>query len=113
VVAWPHELAARTGLSVEYVADALNAVINSDVPRNAFLPVRALRIPVPEVAALTGPIAREVVTALRAILGRINATSKTHCGGAGSSSTANGKCREMRVPVRTSIVTSFEQGVKA
>jgi len=32
VVAWPHELAARTGLSVEYVADALNAVINSDVP---------------------------------------------------------------------------------
>jgi hypothetical protein len=91
-VEWPFQIASRVGLSVEYVADALNATTGSTVARTAFYQSQETNTPVAEIAALTGPTAKQVVTALRAILAGIKARAETNCHYCGLDLDSNGEC---------------------
>lgn len=104
---WPDGISTRVGISVEYVAQAMNAAgliadeqISDLARRLRSEAVKPLRdpdnkaTPLPEIASLTGPQAKAVITEMHAIKDNINARRSTHCHFCGLPLASDGQCKE-------------------
>src|SRR5690606_14519813 len=80
VVRWPHAIADKIGLSVEYVQEALRRA-GCAAPDNQMVFYRSKDTgePVPEIAQLLPEQARAVVEMMRTIKQEIAAARLTHC----------------------------------
>ncbi len=91
VARWPHGIADRAGISVEYVADALATITGARINRMAFYADTA----VSEIGALTPAQAKAVAAEMVGIHRQITSTQDiTHCRGCGLPLDGNGECEE-------------------
>ncbi|MEU0783491.1 hypothetical protein ABZ341_18195 [Streptomyces sp. NPDC006173] len=93
VAAWPANIAAKSRLSPEHVAEALTRAGLAEREDQMDLRMKFLHgEPVAQIAALTPDSARLVIAELRSISDEINTATKTHCHYCSLKLRADGEC---------------------